>query len=170
MVSMGILTLASFGLLTGLMQSQRLAAASVSQATATTIANGYLEQLKALPYSQLDLDPLPTMINQGEADPITAIRLPDYDSASPITDNFLRTNGADTIKTYDIKSTPGDASDDLNMGVAVFTQDITDELNGLGESRLIVLRYTYTYQDNNRTYQPPVPILLKAIRSEVPTN
>jgi len=53
MVSMGVFTIVSMGILAVVLQIRRMAENNVYENTALTMAQGYLEQVRSLPYGQL---------------------------------------------------------------------------------------------------------------------
>lgn len=160
MFSLAILGIAASGVLSATLQSRRLSEGSIYQNTATTIAQGYLEQIKNMEFASLDLDVLPTLINQGAADTLNVSPwVADIDA------------GAETdvvnLKRIDINNTPDNEEDDMQMEIVAYIDDVTDQANGLGECRLIALRYKYTFATAGRTFESENT--LWAMRSRVPT-
>ncbi|BET68357.1 hypothetical protein ASA1KI_32750 [Opitutales bacterium ASA1] len=156
MSGMAILTLVAVGILASLLQSRRLTEGSIAQNTAVTIAQGYLEQLKSMEFAQLDLNPLPTLLDQGVADPLAVSPLP-RSAATRV----VNTRG------IDINNTPANTADDLVCEVAVWVENITDASAGVGEARLVTLEYAWVFRDGSsqRRFQGS----LSAVRSQVPT-
>ncbi len=161
MVAMVILGFSGLALLSGLMQSRRYTELAIHENTALTIGQGYIEQMKNMEFASLDQAVLPTLFHEGVADTLSVSPLP----ADPTVGNA----GTDITnnKLIDIKNTPGDTTDDMSLDVFVYIQDVTDEANGIGQARRIILRYEYTFSDGSRTINNSDT--LYAIRSEVPT-
>lgn len=161
MVAMVILGFSGLALLTGLMQSRRYTELAIHENTALTIGQGYIEQMKNMEFASLDEAVLPTLFHEGVADTLSVSPLP----ADPTVGN----TGTDikNSKLIDIKNTPADTSDDMNLDVYVYIENITDVANEVGEARRIILRYEYTFSDGSRTVNNTDT--LYAIRSEVPT-
>ncbi|MDQ8186901.1 prepilin-type N-terminal cleavage/methylation domain-containing protein [Pelagicoccus sp. SDUM812002] len=161
MVGTVIFTIASVGVLSGLLQARKMTEGSIYVATATTVAQGYVEQLKNMKFRHLDESTIPELISQGVPDSLIVSPLP----------ADVETGNADTdivnTRSIDINNTPEVAQDDLSINFVVYVQDITDEANGVGEARRIVLRWDYT--DNSTGANVAVGNTLYAIRSRIPT-
>jgi len=161
MVAMVILGFSGLGLLSGLMQSRRFTELAIHENTALTIGQGYIEQMKNMEFASLDEAVLPTLFHEGVADTLTVSPLP----ADPTVGNT--TTDKKNSKLIDIKNTPNDKTDDMNLDVYVYIEDVTDAANGIGQARRIILRYAYSFNDSYRTSNNTDT--LYAIRSEVPT-
>ncbi len=161
MVAMVILGFSGLALLSGLMQSRRYTELAIHENTALTIGQGYIEQMKNMEFASLGEAVLPTLFHEGVADTLSVSPLP--------VDPTVGNSGTDikNSKLIDIKNTPSDTSDDMNLDVYVYIEDITDAANEIGEARRIILRYEYTFSDGSRTVNNSET--LYAIRSEVPT-
>ncbi|MDG2255607.1 MAG: prepilin-type N-terminal cleavage/methylation domain-containing protein [Opitutaceae bacterium] len=161
MISVGLLGLSGFGLVTGLLQSRQMAEAAIHQSTALTIAQGYVEQIKNMEFDSLDESILPTLFHEGASDTLTV-------SPTPANPNLGNSN-TDILnsKSIDINNTTDDQEDDMNMDIVVYVDDITDESNGIGEARRVILKYEYIYKDGYRTHTEKN--ILYSVRSEVPT-
>ncbi|MBC2604663.1 type IV pilus modification PilV family protein [Pelagicoccus albus] len=161
MVAISILSITGFGALTGLLQARKMTEGSIYVATSTNVAQGYIEQLKSMDFRFLDEAVIEDLMSQGAADSL---------SVSPLPSNF-ETGNADTdivnSKWIDINNTPTDAGDDLKIDIFLYIDDTTDEANGIGDSRKIVLRWEYL--DNSSGTDVPVSNTLYTIRSRVPT-
>lgn len=161
LVAMSVLTVVGYGTITGLMQTRRLTEGSIYLNTATTIAQGYIEQLKNMEFDSLDGSEVPTVINQGEADPL--------DVSPPVADPEVGNSGSDILNEVliDLQNTPDNPEDDLKLTVVVYIQDTTNKASGIGDSRHIALRYSFVDATSGkpRTYSNT----LYAIRSKVPT-
>lgn len=161
MVSLTVLGMLSAGILSAIMQARRMTEDSIYLSTATAVAQGYIEQIKNMGFSNLDEAVLPTLVNQGSADPI---------QVSPDVSNYEIGNVATDIvnsKLIDINNTPDVPTDDMRMDIVAYVVDITNSGLGVAEARRIVLRYKYYYTDSNRSHSYQKTIF--TIRSEVQT-
>lgn len=161
MVAMMILGFSGLALLSGLMQSRRYTELAIHESTALTIAQGYIEQMKNMEFASLDEATLPTLFHEGTADTLLV---------SPLATNPAVGNPATDLvnsKLIDIKNTPNDTSDDMNLDVVVYIEDLTDSTNQIGQARRAILRYDFSFSDGYRTINSSDT--LHAIRSEVPT-
>lgn len=161
MVGAVIFTITGVGVLSGLLQARKMTEGSIYVATATTVAQGYIEQIKNMEFNLLDGATIPELISQGVADSLTI---------SPLASNVeVGDPNTDVVNTrsIDINNTPNNTVDDLDISFVVYVQDITDEANGIGDSRRIVLRWYYT--DNTSGTNVHVGNTLYAIRSRIPT-
>tara|TARA_B110000037_G_scaffold87420_1_gene103582 strand:+ start:714 stop:1202 length:489 start_codon:yes stop_codon:yes gene_type:complete len=161
MVAMAILSLVCVGALSAILQTRRMTENSIYFNTATAVAHGYLEQIKNMEFTSLDVSPLPTLVNQGTSDPLIV---------SPgVTDTEIGNSGSDIIntKTIDINNTPDNAVDDMTMEIVVYISDLTNLASGVDQTRGITLRYKYLYNSNlgDKSYENTI----FSIRSEVQT-
>ncbi len=156
MIGLATLGIVAVGVLASLMQSRRLTEGSIRQNTAVTAAQGYVEQLKNMEFAELDLNPVPTLLDQGTPDPLTVSPLPRSTSTQIVNNRLL-----------DINNTPTNPNDDMPLQIVLYLEDITDPANDVGRSRLITINYTWQFQDgaSTRTFSNSVT----AIRSHVPT-
>ena len=162
LVAMSILTMVGMGLLSGFVQTRRMTEGSIYLNSSTTIAQGYIEQLKNMEFSSLDENPLPTVIDQGTADPLTVSpNVVDVSVGDSATD-------VENVKLVDLNNTPADTSDDMRLSIVAYVENLTDESNKVGESRRISLRYTYS-QNNGAGGFLHYTNVISSIRSEVPT-
>ena len=120
-VAVGVLAMLLGGILTSLVQMRRQAAASVAQATALTIVQGYIEQIKNIPLQQfVNSDPadkqnnprltvsfaLPTLKDQSS----TAVPLYTTQSTVPLytltgaRPGVTPTGGVDNLQSFDMDS------------------------------------------------------------------
>ena len=154
-----VLGLLALGVTSGLIQTRRITEGSIHTNTATTIAQGYIEQLKSIEFAALDGPVLHTLINQGTPDPLTVSPTPsDPEAGDPAHDK-------PNTKLIDINNTPDEPGDDLAMIIVVYVDKLSSSSSGLGNTRRITLRYTFQLpQQNIRATNT-----LYAIRSEVPT-
>ncbi len=161
MIAISILTLVGLGTLSGMLQSRRMTEGSIYVATATTVAQGYIEQLKNMKFDLLDESVFTELINQGAPDTLTVSPM--------VADPEVGDSATDVpnVKLIDINNTTSDTTDDLQMTFVVYIDDITDSATGIGDARRIILRWSYT--DNSNKNARFVGNTLYAIRSSVPT-
>lgn len=161
MVAIVIMTILGFGVLSGILQARRQTEGSIYQGTATTVAQGYIEQMKNMDYRMLDLPEIDELINQGAEDSLKVSPLPtDPETGDPTTDILNE-------RAIDINNTPDNDSDDLVITYVVYIENITDESNGIGDARRIILRWSYGMRSYSKTIE--YSNTLYAIRSKVPT-
>lgn len=161
MVAAVIFTITGVGVLAGLLQARKMTEGSIYVATATTVAQGYIEQIKNMDFNLLDSSTIPELISQGTADTLTISPMTaDVESGNPNTDVV-------NVRSIDINNTPENAQDDLEINFVVYIDNITDEANGVSDARRIVLRWFYT--DNTTRANVAVGNTLYAIRSRIPT-
>ncbi|MBC2604659.1 hypothetical protein H5P27_01180 [Pelagicoccus albus] len=161
MVAAVILTIAGLGTLTGLLQARKMTEGSIMMATATNIAQGYVEQLKSIDFSMLDQTTITELISQGVADSL---------NVSPmVSDPESGNDQTDVVNTraIDINNTPEKDTDDLLINLVLYISDITDSGSGIGDAREIILRWSYV--DNTNGAAVPVESTVFAIRSKIPT-
>ena len=76
MLAMAILALVAAGVTQNLLLTRGISESNIRDSTAMTAASGYLEQIKAMEYERIlasvrdPSTPLPTVLNQGDPDPI----------------------------------------------------------------------------------------------------
>lgn len=159
MVATVILTVTGVGTLTGLLQARRMTEGSIYVATATTVAQGYIEQIKNMEFGLLDGSAIPELISQGADDFLLVSPLP--------ADPELGNPGTDLVNTrrIDINNTPENLVDDLEIEFVAYIENITSEANRVAEARRIILRWSYI----DRTTGNAIGNTLYSIRSRVPT-
>jgi len=157
----GILAIGAAGILSGVLQSRKLSEGSIYQNSATSIAHGYLEQIKNMEFASLDMASLPTVINQGQDDPIAVSPLPaDPEAGNPDTDVV-------NVKAIDLNNTPDEAQDDMRLEIVAYVEDVTNPANRLGQCRRVILRYQAFFTAAG--YDQRFTNTLYAYRSQVPT-
>jgi len=162
LVAMSILTLVGVGLLSGFVQTRRMTEGSIYLNSATTVAQGYIEQIKNMEFASLDQNPLPTLFDRGTSDSLSiSPNVADISVGDPNTD-------VPNVKRFDLNNTPDDTSDDLLLTFYAYIEDLTDEANRVGECRRISLRYSYS-QNNGAGGTLSYTNTISSIRSEVPT-
>jgi type II secretory pathway pseudopilin PulG len=118
MIGFAVLTMVAGGILSGLVQGRRLANQNLLAETAFTVAQSYLEELKAIAYKDLV---------DGD---LTKVRDP-------------LTNKATLIRLIDVRATPTITSDDLRIELTpeiTVSQDVSTPLRPVG-ARDIKLTY-----------------------------
>lgn len=161
MIAATILTIVALGSLSGLLQARRMTEGSIYIATATTIAQGYIEQLKNMEFNLLDQSRIDELRSQGSPDFLLVSPLPDDPQVGSAVSDRVNARGVD------INNTPENTQDDLQINFVLYVQNITDEDNGVSESRRIILRWGYI--DNTTGSDVAVGNTLYAIRSQIPT-
>lgn len=161
MIAALILSILGFGTISGLLQARRMTEGSIYLNTATTIAQGYIEQIKNMDFDLLDAATITDLINQGNADAL---------SVSPMV-SVPEEGNADTdipnLRRIDINNTPDIPGDDLEISVVLYIEDITDRDEGIEEARRIVLRYAYT--DASSGFSREFGNVIYSVRSQVPS-
>lgn len=157
LIGMGVLAIISAGILASLIQSRRLTEGSIYQNTAVAVAQGYIEQLKNMEFDQLDLNPIPTLLDQGSPDSLSVSPLPISTSTQVVNRRYI-----------DLNNTPDNPNDDMPMDIVVYIKDLSNPTAKVGECKLITLIYTWEFADSNgakRRYTNTIT----SIRSRVPT-
>lgn len=161
LVATSVLSIVGLSSITGLLQGRRLTESSLYLNTATTVAQGYMEQIKNMEFDSLNLNVLPTLINQGATDQLlVSPSVADPEIGSSETD-------VPNLKSIDIQNTPNTPGDDLKMSIFVYVDDTSNPGGGIGESKKITLRYEYPIHgsDDSVLYSNT----LYGVRSRVPT-
>lgn len=160
MVALFILGAGFTGLFSGFIQTRVLTQGSIYQNTAISIANSYMEQLKAIEFVALETNPIPNLVHEGSTGAMTT---------SPVINDFESGANTDVANTFtiDINNTPDVEEDDMTLRIFVYIDDLTDQANGIDESRKIVIRYEADYSalGRNSTFSN----VLRSIRSDVQT-
>lgn len=119
MVGMALFSIVAVGVMHGSLSLRYQAEKNLYQIMAHTAVQGYLEQMKNLPYERIFEETIPT----EALCPETNEPRPD-----PLTPNIPN------LKFIDINGTPGDLSDDLNLWITPRVERLTD-----GEGAKIIL-------------------------------
>lgn len=160
MIAAAVLSIVGLGTVSGLLQARKMTEGSIRSGTATTIAQGYLEQMKNMDFTLLDVSPITELRIQGTSDTLTVSPLaedPETGGASDI----------ENVRSFDLNNTPNDTGDDLVISFILYVDNITNEANGVGDTRRIILRHEYT--DNTSGANRSVSNTLYSIRSNIPT-
>lgn len=161
MVAISIMAIVAFGSVSGLLQSRKLTESSIYLNTATTIAQGYIEQMKNMEYSLIDLDVIPDLINQGQPDSLVVSPTPENPEVGDPTTDVANT------RLIDINNTQSESGDDLPIHIYVYVDNITNPAAGVGDARRIIVRYEYTNTTNGANAK--VTHSFYCIRSKVST-
>lgn len=161
MVAAVILTIAGVGTVSALLQARKMTEGSIYVATAATIAQGYIEQIKNGQFKYLDEPTITELRSQGSEDELrTSPMIADVEVGNAATD-------IPNIRKIDFNNTPETDTDDLEINFVIYIDNITDETAGIADARRIIMRWSYL--DNSRGTAMPVGNTLYAIRSEIPT-
>ena len=182
LVSVTVLTVLTVGILGGLLQSRRLTEGSIYQNSALTIVQGYLEQIKNMEFSSLPYrlsndtliagggataDEIPTLSDQNTPDPLRI-----SSGAPPLVTALVPgttapTGVIDNVKSIDINQTANIATDNLQLRIWVWIQDVSNTAIDATQVRAITLIYQYRVGDGGRGRW--VVGSVRNIRSSVPT-
>lgn len=75
-IAMGILVMVAAGISQTILQTRGMAETNIREVTANAVVSGYMEQMKSMEYKHLlasirdDSVPIPTVLNEGEEDPL----------------------------------------------------------------------------------------------------
>lgn len=133
MIAMFVFALVSTGIIGSTLQSRRLAELNVQESTATTVAQGYLEQMKRMPYPLLDSSVLSLVHPEDTALAVSLTK-----------DVWNR-----LVPSLDINNTPTNSSDDLVMELrpsVTYLLDAADAPIQGTDCYEIVLRYRFRSQ------------------------
>jgi hypothetical protein len=194
--SLSILALALTGVLAALMQSRRLTEGSVSQNSALTIVQGFMEQMKNMEMAQLanyDINgnaqlassfSIPTLADQTTPLPLQTSTAAIPTNFTPgVTPSGVADNLYDFPDNSGLQGTPVSWSSiwpgartypstsaypgDLRMNLWVWITDLTGATPNATKVYGITIIYTWQYQDGNRIRY--VTGSVRSIRSSVPT-
>ena len=166
-----------------LLYARRLSEGSIYQNSATTIVQGYIEQMKNMEFNDLPYitsagtvvsgtgttsTEIPTRLNASTPDPLiisTATTIPALSTITTTASTAL-TGVTDNVKIVDVNSTPTTA-DDLRLNLRVWVQDITNAGISATQVRSITIHYAWRSGAgaNARVLRGSV----RSIRSAVPT-
>lgn len=197
MVSSAVLAMILFGIFAALMQSRRLTEGSIYQNSAVTIVQGYIEQIKAIEFSDLPyldgsgtlipgaVDGVPaqiaTRLDQTIPDPLTVSTALPIPALSTILASATPTGVADNLKVIDINrtdgsieftgsgNTPNIATDDLRLRLWVWIQDVSDSTIDATQVRAITILYAWRVNDGSGQSRSYASTV-RTIRSSVRTN
>ncbi|MBP9913187.1 MAG: prepilin-type N-terminal cleavage/methylation domain-containing protein [Opitutaceae bacterium] len=174
MVSSMVMVILLGGVLATLIQSRRLTEGSIYQNSTVTIMQGYIEQIKSMEFSQVNISPAST-----PTIPVTIATVLDQDTPDALTLSVgtpptsmpaigvVPTGAVNNLKVVDINNTPTNTKDDLNMTLWIWVQDLTGVSANVSNAKAITLIYTWQFKDGTRTrtYRSSV----RTVRSLVPS-
>lgn len=176
--AVGLIAMISTSLIAASILTRRLTEIAVYQSSVAAIMQGYLEQIKNMPYDMLPLSPpagtsttsgtyvgqysLATQKDDVTADPLTLSPLAPLTPAS-LSPPAVPTSVYDNTKIFDVNRAA-----DLTLHIWVWIEDLTP--GGYGatqQAKVITLVYMWQIQDgtNTRSYTG----MIKNLRSLVPT-
>lgn len=168
MVAMTISATLMLSLISAVIQSRRVTESSVLHAAATSLVYGIVEQIKQLDYSSLlpnyETDPFAPA---GTTPPYIRVRLnqssvvwlrvvhttaggtpaaPTTTPASTVTAASLSAID-NNIGSIPLSTVTGTTSQDLNLNLWVWIDEMPDTSSDVSEIKRVTLVYTYSYQD-----------------------
>lgn len=174
MVAITLLATVMLGFIGAFLQSRRFTEGNVLNAASTSLMYGLIEQMKGLDYTTL----LPS-IEVDTAAPDAIENLPPYIrlrvhqdltvwlrvvyTQAPDTPQAPLTTPAPTataasvgaidnfIGAIPLSTVTGTASQDLNLNIWVWIDEIPDVANDVSEVKKVTVVYTYSYRDGNST-------------------
>lgn len=176
--AVGLIAMISTSLIAASILTRRLTEIAVYQSSVAAIMQGYLEQIKNMPYDMLPLSPpagtsttsgtyvgqysLATQKDDVTADPLILSPLAPLTPAS-LSPPAVPTSVYDNTKIFDVNRAA-----DLTLHIWVWIEDLTP--GGYGatqQAKVITLVYMWQIQDgtNTRSYTG----MIKNLRSLVPT-
>lgn len=179
-----LLTLAVVSVFSALLYGRSMSEGSIFQNAAITTVQGYIEQMKNMPFNDLPYTTssgavvagggatateIPTRMSVDQADTLTlstSTTLPDL-STIGLTASTGLAGVTDNLKRVDVNSTPSDTADDLQMNIRVWIRDITDATSSATQVRSITIQYAW--QSGLGKTARVQRATLRTIRSAVPT-
>jgi hypothetical protein len=177
-VAVCLIAIVSTSLIATSMLSRRLTEIAVYQSSVASIMQGYLEQIKNMPYDMLPLSPpngtsmaestytsiytLPTQKDDVTADPLHLSPLAPLTPAN-LTPPNVPSGVYDNIKVFDVNR-----ASDLTIHIWIWIQDATP--TGFGatqQAKAITLLYMWQIRDGSTTRS--YTGMIKNLRSLVPT-
>ncbi len=158
MISASVMVIILGGVLASLIQSRRLTEGSIYQNSTVTIMQGYIEQIKNMEFSQVNVSPATTPTT-----PVTLATVQDQSTPDALTLSTgsppstmpaigtTPTGAVNNTKIFDINNTPANANDNLNLNVWVWVQDLTGVAANVSNAKAITMIYTWQFKDGNRT-------------------
>jgi Tfp pilus assembly protein PilV len=177
--AIGVIGIVSTSLIAASMLTRRLTEIAVYQASVTAIMQGYLEQIKNMPFESLPFSPpAGTSMSSGtyattytlatQRDDVTADRLILSPLAALTTANLapptIPTTVYDNTKTFDVNR-----ANDLTLHIWVWIEDLTPTgYSPAQQAKAITLLYMWQIQDGRTTRS--FTGVIKNLRSLVPTH
>lgn len=168
---MGILML---GVMGTVMQSRRLTEGSILQNSAINVVQGFLEQIKNMPYGDLTVSPdaavtpvweIPTMRDEDVKDYLS-LSWGDAPTTLPAI-GTTPTNAVTNQRDIPIKYPQLTPNDTLSITIWVWVKDLTGASANVTQAKSVTMIYTYTFRDGGRLKQYRGQI--RNIRSVVPS-
>lgn len=176
--AMSLIAVVSTSLIAASILIRRLTELAVYQASVTAIMQGYLEQIKNMPYDMVPMSPpsgtdktastyttlyaLATQKDDVTADPLVLSPLPGL-AISNLSVPTVPSAVYDNNKTFDVNR-----ANDLTIHIWVWVQDMTPSGSGTTQqAKAITLLYMWQIQDGNRLRS--YTGVIKNLRSLVPT-
>ncbi len=177
--AIGVIGIVSTSLISASMLTRRLTEIAVYQSSVTAIMQGYLEQIKNMPFESLPFSPPSgTSMSSGtytttyalatQRDDVTADQLILSPLAPLTTANLappaIPATVYDNTKTFDVNRTS-----DLTLHIWVWIEDLTPTgYTPAQQAKAITLLYMWQIQDGSRTRS--YTGVIKNLRSLVPTH
>lgn len=163
-----LLAMGLIGFLGTSLQSRRVTESSVLHAAASSLVYGLLEQMKGIDYISLPnrdsaADPwrVTLRLSPAEADrafPLNVVYTPAPNApVAPLTTPAASVTAAsigaidNVIGPFDLSTTSGAKSQQLQLTLWIWVDEIPDADNDVEEVKKITVVYTYTFNDGNRT-------------------
>lgn len=181
MFAFAILTMVLLGVLQGMLQSRRQTEGSVRQASVASLVQGYLEQIKTVPYENIKTSPSATpgtgllsdwttagntvgAKDSTQADTIICLAALPAPTTLPLisslpTDASLHTEGVDIDNI-------GSATDNTTLSMWVWITDLTG--GNVANCKSIVIVYQWTVKDGGRIRY--YSAMMRTVRSAIPTD
>ncbi len=176
--AVGVIAIVSTSLIAAAVLTRRLTEVAVYQSSVAAIMQGYLEQIKNMPYDMLPLSPssgtnmtasnyvanysLATQKDDVTADPLILSPLSPLSPAS-LTPPTVPTSVYDNSKLFEVNR-----PNDLTIHIWIWIEDKTPSGYGATQqAKAITLLYMWQIQDGNNTRS--YTGMIKNLRSLVPT-
>lgn len=177
--AIGVIGIVSTSLIAASMLTRRLTEIAVYQASVTAIMQGYLEQIKNMPFESLPFSPpagtsmssgtyattyaLTTQRDDVTADPLILSPLAPLTTAN-LAPPAIPTTVYDNTKTFDVNR-----ANDLTLHIWVWIEDLTPTgYSPAQQAKAITLLYMWQIQDGRTTRS--FTGVIKNLRSLVPTH
>lgn len=174
MVAITLLATVMVGFIGSFLQSRRFTESNVLNAASTSLVYGLIEQMKGLDYTTLlpsievdaaapdDIENLPPYIRLRVHQDLTVWLRVVYTQApdaplAPLTTPAPTATAASVgaidnwIGAIPLSTVTGTASQDLNLNIWVWIDEIPDVANDVSEVKKITVVYTYSYRDGSST-------------------
>ncbi|MBL9189738.1 MAG: prepilin-type N-terminal cleavage/methylation domain-containing protein [Opitutaceae bacterium] len=172
MVALLLMASVMVGFITAFIQSRRVTESSVLHAAATSIVYGIIEQIKQLDYTSLlpnyEVDPFAPVaktppyvrvrINQSTVVWLKVVHTaapgaPQAPTVTPAPTATAASVGAiqNFIGSLPLSTVTGTTSQEINLDLWVWIDEIPDAANNVSEVKKITVVYTYSYIDGRAT-------------------